>query len=569
MRSKGLPRGRPFSVSFMAFKGPSPTRRLVALVAMLVVAMPAAAQAPGPVAKPDDQVRFDILEFVVSGNTVLPTLAIEKAVYPFLGPGRTLADAEGARRALEKAYQVAGYLSVTVDIPPQRVGDKGELRFNVVEAPVERVRVTGARYHLPSAVTAAVPSLAPGNVPNFNDMQEELANVARETPHREVTPVVTAGDTPGTMNVELKVQDSVPLGGFVELNNKQSPNTVAGRLEASVAYDNLFQRQHSLSGYWFYSPREPQQANIISLTYRAPLGGPGDSLFAIYNHSNSNTPTSLGGATIARGTLVSLRWRDSLRGLPNLQHALTWGANYRDLNDRNDEVAGFSTQLPALRYPSFIVQYELTRADPAVGRVTTFETGLTFGVAAWSRRNVDCNGLPLDQFECRRSGAAPGFQVFNLSVAHREPLGKEWLLYARLQAQLSLDPLIPAEQSTLGGVDTVRGYLEGEQSGDSSVAGRIELSTPRLVSLGRAGLKALLFGDRAMLRRHAALPGELSTVQMGGVGIGLRVDSEFGFQARFDWARPLFDTRRLDSTGLQPATTAGDARWEVGVRQSF
>ena len=539
----------------------------------LASAQPAAPPPPAPAASNPVAVKFDILEFVVVGNSVLPPLAIEKAVYPFLGPGRTLADAEAARKALEKAYQDAGYLSVTVDIPPQRVGDAGELRFNVIEAIVDRLRITGARYHLPSAIAAEVPSLAPGSVPNFNDMQDELTQVQRQSAHREVTPLIAASDTPGAMNVELKVQDKLPVAGFVELNSKQSLNTERGRLEASLSYDNLFQRQHSFGAYWFYSPRRPEEANILSLTYRLPLGDPGDQLFVVLNRSDSNTPTALGGATVTRGNTLGLRWRDALPSLPNLEHALTWGVSYRDLRDRNDDVAGASVESAPLRYPAFSVQYELTRTGDATARLSTVEAGVTFGLAGLGRREVDCNGRTVDQFECRRAGAKPGFVVLTAGASHREPFGKGWSVYGRVQGQLALDPLVPAEQITQGGVDSVRGYYEGEQSGESALALRLEGATPRLVGVGGAGLKALLFWDRAVLARRDPLPGELARVQMGSVGIGLRVETDFGLQARLDWARVLFDTRRLDSTGtLQPLTGSAngrDRRWELSVRQAF
>ena len=55
-----------------------------------------------------DEPRFDVWEYDVEGNTVLPVPAIEKAVQPYLGPGKQLADVEGARAALEKVYQDAG-----------------------------------------------------------------------------------------------------------------------------------------------------------------------------------------------------------------------------------------------------------------------------------------------------------------------------------------------------------------------------------------------------------------------------------------------------------------------------
>jgi hemolysin activation/secretion protein len=45
--------------------------------------------------------HFDILEYVVDGNTVLSVPEIEEAVYPFLGESRTADDVDRARKALE------------------------------------------------------------------------------------------------------------------------------------------------------------------------------------------------------------------------------------------------------------------------------------------------------------------------------------------------------------------------------------------------------------------------------------------------------------------------------------
>ena len=58
----------------------------------------------GAQAADDGASTFDILEFVVEGNTVLPALDIERAVYPHLGEKKTIASVEAAREALEKRY---------------------------------------------------------------------------------------------------------------------------------------------------------------------------------------------------------------------------------------------------------------------------------------------------------------------------------------------------------------------------------------------------------------------------------------------------------------------------------
>jgi hemolysin activation/secretion protein len=64
---------------------------------------------------------FDVWEYRVGGNSVLPNRAIEKAVYGFLGPGKTIDDVEKARAALEAAYRDEGYSTALVSIPEQSV----------------------------------------------------------------------------------------------------------------------------------------------------------------------------------------------------------------------------------------------------------------------------------------------------------------------------------------------------------------------------------------------------------------------------------------------------------------
>lgn len=510
------------------------------------------------------ELRFDILAFVVVGDTALGSAVIERTVYPFLGPQKTAADAEGARKALENAYREAGFLSVNVLLPAQRVDNAGsELRLQVVQSPVDKLRITGAQYTLPSRIREALPSLAPGVVPNFNDMQEELSQLARASGDREITPIIAAGDRPGAMNVELKLLDRLPLHSSIELNNKRSQNTRAGRLEAGIRYDNLFQRGHSIGLNWFYAPYRPSDANILSVVYQLPLGGPGDRLSISAVHSDSNTPTPLGGATVSQGDTFRLRWRDELRGLEGLNHALGWGLTLRDLRDSNRNVGGFTISTPALRYPSFNTSYELDlsgdRVGALAGRSTRLQADLTVSLPGLSGRSVDCNGIQSNQFACKRSAAQPGFQVLGLSMSHIEPLGR-WLLSARLQAQLADTPLVPSEQVVYGGFDSVRGYDEGEQAGDLGAALRLELGSPAWAASDQLVLRGFAFFDRAVLRRLEPLPSEAASAQLTSAGLGLTMESSFGLRASLYWAHIL--PRRGNLNGRKQ-------RWEFSLRQTF
>lgn len=546
-----------------------PTLTVLIGLAAGATAQPAPAAGNGP--------RFDILAFVVEGDTVLGTAAIERAVYPFLGPGRSVADAEAARKALEAAYQQAGYLSVSVQLPPQQVDAGGDVRLLVQAATVDRLRVTGAQYTLPSAVAAAVPSLAPRTVPDFNAMQDDLARLAARSAHTEVTPLLAAGRAPNTLDVELKLQDSLPLAASVELNNKQSLNTRAGRLEAGLQYDNLFQRGHGIGLNWFVAPTRTSDANVLSLVYHLPLGGDGDRLFASLLHSASNTPTPLGGASVSRGQTWRLRWRDTLPAVTTpaatARQAMTWGLTLRDLQDSSVDIAGITSTPPALRYPVFSIGYELDLADWGAvrGRQSRLSAELNFALRGLARRQVDCLGTARDQFACKRDGARPDFQVLALNLSHAEPLG-DWTLSGRLQGQLSDGPLVSPEQIVFGGADSVRGYLDGEQAGDIGAALRLMLAAPPWQPLDGLQLRAHLFHDIARLQRLEPLPGEIRRMALASLGFGIGLAHRSGLQATLGWARLLEPTEQLGGAGRLPVSGGGSTRrqrWDLSLRQSF
>ena len=49
-----------------------------------------------------------------------------------------------------------------------------------------------------------------------------------------------------------------------------------------------------------------------------------------------------------------------------------------------------------------------------------------------------------------------------------------------MQGQVADQPLVSSEQFSIGGQDTVRGYLESEALGDYGIAGTLELRSPNI-----------------------------------------------------------------------------------------
>jgi hemolysin activation/secretion protein len=467
---------------------------------------------------------FTVLEYWVEGNTLLKTVDIERAVMPYLGENQTVKDVEAARARLEKAYHEHGYQTVLVNIPQQEVSS-GIVRLTVIEAPVGRLEIKGSRYHSLEVIRSTVGQLQQGVVPDFTEVQKELTQVNRSQDLR-VTPVLKASTTPGKVDVDLDVEDQLPLHGSLELNNRYSANTTHLRLIGQLNYDNLFQRNQSISFQYQIAPQKPSDAKIWSASYVIPT--PGSWVFALYAvHSDSSVAAVGDLDVLGKGNIYGVRAIDALPSSASLYHNLTAGFDYKDFKENVAQGGTLVAATPA-RYPEFLIQYQATvlgapdsgnqHARAAVlgaRNSTTAEMGVSF-VANGVYTNAE-------EFAAKRAGAGPSFFIAHLSLQRQQILPRNWSLDLRLDGQLANEPLISNEQYAVGGLDTVRGYTEAERLGDDGVHASLELRTPQLLTIPHSDRSYLyLFADGAHVSLIDALPGQEDSFRLASFGVGLR-----------------------------------------------
>lgn len=528
--------------------------RFLFLFLCCVLAAAAARADEAPAAAP----RFAVLEYQIEGNTVLQPVAIERAVTPFLGPGRSLADIQAARAALEKTYQDAGYLTVAVDVPEQKIGPDGVVRLRVVEGKVDRLRITGAQHTLASEVRQTASAVREGEVPYFPDLQRQLGALSA-TPDRQVAPLLRPGAVPGTVEVELAVDDKPALHGTLALNNKQSPQTERGRIEAIAHYDNLFQARHSFGLGYIANPRARDETEVLLANYAAPLGNDGRALALNYLRSNSNLPTSAagGGLVIGKGDVFGLRYAQPLPARAGVFHMLSLGFDWKNFKE-TQHLLDTDFDSP-IRYLPFQIGYNASLTDGPVQ--WRWDLSLSFASASILRRDLPepCDAVALDgtgynyrlitdQFECKRAGASGSFSVLRGALARSQRFENGWGLDAALDWQYANEPLISNEQFAVGGVDSVRGYLESEASGDRGARLQLQLNTPDLWPFGGAAQwRWGVFFDAAHTELVDALAGEIPTRSLRSAG--LATELQLGRDLKFNLSiaealAPAATTRR-------------------------
>jgi hemolysin activation/secretion protein len=501
---------------------------------------PPSTQHPSASAKP-----FPILEYRIDGNTLLPTIEIERAVTAYLGENKTIKDIEAARTQLERVYHERGYKTVQVNIPEQKVAE-GIVRLHVTEAPVGKLKIAGSRYHSLAVIRDKFAQLNQGTVPNFEEVQKELGDVNR-SPDLHVTPVLKASETPGRVDVELRVNDELPLHAIFELNNRYNANTTHLRAIGELRYDNLFQSNQSLSLQYQIAPDRSSDAKIGSLSYVIPTAS--SRIWAFYAvHSDSNVAAVGNLSVIGKGDIYGVRL---IQPLPtdsrDFYHSFTAGVDYKDFKQSVVLQGATSTIESPAKYPPFTLEYNGTwlgaPADQATARAATAgsrsNTNLDLGLSFLVR------GLGTDwrQFANKRAYAGTSYIILHPSLSREQILPAQWSVFGRIDGQLASGPLINNEQYAAGGADSVRGYTEAERLGDNGVHGTFELRTPQLLAHRFAKVEqsyVFAFADAAKLTILQPLPSQDASFTLASAGLGLLFKGG-GLTVALDGARILKD----------------------------
>jgi hemolysin activation/secretion protein len=453
-----------------------------------------------------------ITEYRIVGANILDQRSVERAVYPYLGPERTPTDVDQARASLEKAYRDKGYSTVVVTIPEQKV-KQGVVLLQVTEMPVGRLRVNGSRYHDLERLKQRAPSLAEGTVPNFNTVNKEMVALNSSAGLR-VTPTLRAGVLPGTVDIDLTVQDELPLHGSLELNNRYNANTTPWRLSGSLSYTNLWQKGHVIGANFQIAPERLDDALVYSGYYMAPLPGHETWSLTLQGTKQDSDVSTLGGAAVAgRGDIIGLRLGGQLPQKPGFYHSISFGIDYKDF-DQDLIVAGTTLSSPVTYFP-FSLNYSAAWA--ARKRSTELNTAIVFHVPEF--------GSDTQQFNTSRFRANDGFAYLRGDLSHTQELGGGVKAFAKVQGQLSSGPLISNEQLSGGGLSTVRGYLESTALGDNGLFGTFELRSPSLLKAtgeGQTEWRFHIFADAGYLTLDSPLPGQQADFALASAGVGTR-----------------------------------------------
>jgi hemolysin activation/secretion protein len=545
---------------------------------------------------------FDINQFQVDGNTLLPAEKVQALVAPFSGKGKVYGDVQKALEALESEYRRLGYGTVQVFVPEQELTG-GVVRLVVSEGVIGKVTITGNQNFNEQNVRAGLPDLKEGTAPNMRKLSENI-QLSNENPAKQVEVTLGVSEEEGKVNARIDVKEEDPDRFYVTLDNTGTRGSGYARLGFSYQNSNMFNMDQVLTLSYTTAIDPPGrmkvfgnrvfpwddgdgvEVDIYSIGYRVPLYALGDSIDVIYANSSTNTPANVlvpgGGLGInGKGEIWGLRYNHIFPRAGEYTSRLVLAYDRKYLDNTCDQLGVSSKTLigvigPCTQYTIQPVSATYSGQWQRPGESIDFYVTAAQNIATGADYPFPGgNFVPTDPQDNYSfvSGykVRDDFSVVRAGGSYFTSIGGDWLFRFAANAQYSHSGLPVTERFGLAGWTTVRGFNERAIATDRGHVVNFEVYTPdTATSLGVPGtLKFLAFVDSAQgSNAHGVTLDILSMnknkVGIASAGVGLRYNLKKDISARFDVARVL-DGYSLSSSN-QPD---GDIRGHVGVAFGF
>jgi hemolysin activation/secretion protein len=473
------------------------------------------------------------------GNTRFSNARLTREVADILGRNGgnlTLDDLEEIRQKLTLLYINAGYINSGAILPDQTIDkERGIVRYQIVEGRLNKIDVTGKtrlrRGYLEDRI--------------WRDKSEPLdalklrnnLELLRQNPNvRSVNAELKPGERPGESVLDVAVAENTPWQVGLQFDNNRSPSVGAERFSFIASDTDLLGLSDSLNLRWGLTKGQLDHAEFaelddVNVAYSVPVSRYDTTLQVSFENSDSPVVeepfAQLDIRSRTQGFSVGLR--QPLYRTVNTEFAVSVALSRRDNKtflagepySFSPGVVNGDSTVTAVR----LGQEFLTRTQEyALALRSTFSIGVDALQAT-----IQPDGIPDSQYWAWLGQA---------QYVRRLP--RDWQLILRGTAQLTDQALLPIEQFSLGGVDTVRGYRENQLVRDEALVATAELRIPVVRKNDRSVLDLAVFFDAGWAKNNG-IPGNptLSDQFISSAGLGVIWNPVHNFSATIYWGIPF------------------------------
>ena len=431
-------------------------------------------------------------------NTVLTPKELAPILQPLQGKAINLEQVKTAAEAITQLYISKGYITSQAKFDaqdPQSVMN-GVAQIRAVEGEIERVDIIGTTQTNPDYVRSRV-NLGITKPFKGNLIEDQLRLLRTDPIFRNVTASLKPGASAGKSLLVVQVEEANQLGGSVSFDNYSPVSVGSERKGANLSYRNLTGNGDLLAASYYRSTTGG--SNLYDFSYSFPINPMNGTIAIRYGPSNYRiTDTAFADLNIkGANSLYDIVYRQPLIRSSREEFALSFGFNYQTgqtfLFENLANPFGFGPDANGVSTTSiFRFGQDYTLRDPdgtwALRSQFNLGTGL-FGATFVTTPNA-------------------GFFSWLGQLQRVHILGSDALLIASLDSQLSANPLLPSQQFSIGGGQSLRGFRQSALSGDNGIRLSLEtrLTAMRDQNTKRSLLQIAPFIDLGAIWNHGDNP---------------------------------------------------------------
>ncbi|MDJ0746040.1 MAG: ShlB/FhaC/HecB family hemolysin secretion/activation protein [Xenococcaceae cyanobacterium MO_167.B27] len=492
----------------------------------------------------DISVENSPVSIEVKGSTILSPEEIQTQIdelFPSSTPSKLTAEEfesklEDTAKQITALYLKQGYFnSKAIEGLPtfSNQGIVGEI--NVIEGSLDRIEVKGRKRLNLSYICSRI-GLGVDTPLNFNQLEDQLRLLRVNPLFKEIEATLGQTGEEGKSNLVVEVTEANPLIASVGIDNYSPPSVGSVRFGATLGYRNVTGLGDTFAATYYRSTTGG--SDNLDVTYQVPLNAmDGTLLFRVAPEWREVTQSPFDRLDIeGEKERYEISYRQPLIRTPREEFALSLGFSYQD-----DETTLFDRSFSFTAGP-----------EDGESRTRTIQFGQEYinrdQDGAWSLRSQLNFGVGLFDATDNESPTPDGnFFSWQFQAQRLQVLGQNNLLIIQGDLQLTPNSLLPNQQFTIGGGQSVRGYRQNARFGDNGLRFSIEDRITLAGNTNDPNFQLAPFIDLGYVWNKADNPNKLPDQQfLIGAGLGLLWEPLEKLQIRLDYGIPIID---LDDRG--------------------
>lgn len=446
-----------------------------------------------------------VKSIAITGNQEIASSDLQPLVAGLIGAEQSLSQLNAAARRITAYYRRLGFAVARAYLPAQDITD-GAVTISIIEGRISSHKINNQSLLSDERAQAYLGQVKDGDVIKSDQIDRGLL-LLQDTPGVSSSrATLQPGASVGTSELLIEVNPAKPYSGSVVADNYGSRYTGEYRLAGTFNLASPLKIGDQVTANLLTSG---DNLSFARLAYQLPIGSDGLRLGAAYSDIHYKLGKEFE-VLQAHGTATSASLFATYPFIRSQFKNLSGTVSYEDKNLK-DYVDGTNTYTPK-RVGVTTLGLSGSLQDALGGGGIT---GLDLSVAFGSLSINSPTALAIDNASAQSNGS---YTRFSYGANRLQRFTDSTFLALSVSGQTASKNLDSSEKFSLGGINGVRAYPQGEASGDEGYRATVELRHNVIPNV-----QATVFYDvgKVTINRKPFGPPASNSRNLAGVGVGV------------------------------------------------